>query len=500
MAFLRIYLAKIFAALVVNRIRYWAKFPIKTQNKVFEKLIKTASKTKFGEKHKFVTIRNYKDFVENVPIRDYEGLRFYFDKVSAGQSDILWPGKPLYLAKTSGTTSGTKYIPITKQSIKAQISASRNAVLSYIHDTGKAKFVAGKWIFVQGSPVLTETNGIKTGRLSGISAHFVPSYLQRSRMPSWGVNCIEDWETKIEKIAEETINEDMTIIAGIPSWVQMYFEKLINIKGTTVSEIFPRFNLLIFGGVNFEPYRVKFERLIGKKIDCIELYPASEGFFAFQDLQDSRGMLLQLDSGIFYEFVSVDTFFKEDQHRIPLSEVKLGVNYVMVISTNAGLWAYNIGDTVEFTSLNPYRIIVTGRIKHFISSFGEHVIAKEVESAITVALVNENARINEFTVAPFVNPAKGLPHHEWLIEFDSLPVNIDLFSKKIDNEMQNQNIYYKDLISGKILKPLSISVVKKDGFMKYMRSIGKLGGQNKTPRLSNDRKIANYLHNNNLVK
>ncbi|PIB33277.1 hypothetical protein BFP78_03185 [Gaetbulibacter sp. 5U11] len=493
-------LAKPFAKRIYKKVQKWANNPIQTQDKVFKDLISQATSTTFGIDHDFISINNYQDFIKRVPIRDYEDLKPYVDKVVAGQENILWPGKPLYFAKTSGTTSGAKYIPLTKDSMPNHVNAARNAILLYIHETGNAKFVDGKMIFLQGSPILKEQNGIQLGRLSGIVAHFVPKYLQKNRMPSWETNCIEDWETKVEAIVEETVNQDMSIISGIPSWVQMYFEKLQQKTGKKVGDIFKNFNLFIFGGVNYEPYRAKFENLIGRKVDSIELYPASEGFFAFQDKQDQKGMLLQLDSGMFYEFVKADQFFDENPKRITLKDVKVGVNYVMIISTNAGLWAYNIGDTVMFTDTKPYRVIVSGRIKHFISAFGEHVIGKEVEQAMKEATEGTNISINEFTVAPQINPESGLPYHEWFIEFENEPEDISALAKKIDASLQKQNSYYLDLIEGKVLQPLKISKVNKNGFQNYMKSIGKLGGQNKIPRLANDRKIADALKPRILAK
>ncbi|WGD35783.1 GH3 auxin-responsive promoter family protein [Olleya sp. YS] len=486
-------LAKPFAKRVYNKIQKWANNPIETQDKVFKSLISDAASTAFGKDHDFISINTYEDYVKRVPIRDYEELKPYVDRVVAGESDVLWKGKPLYFAKTSGTTSGAKYIPLTKQSMPTHVNAAKNAILLYIHETGNSKFVNGKMIFLQGSPVLKEQNGIQLGRLSGIVAHFVPKYLQKNRMPSWETNCIEDWETKVDAIVEETLPENMTVISGIPSWVQMYFEKLQQKTGKKVGDIFKNFNLFIFGGVNYEPYRAKFENLIGRKVDSIELYPASEGFFAFQDKQNKKGMLLQLDSGMFYEFVKADTFFDNNPKRLTIKDVEVGVNYVMIISTNAGLWAYNIGDTVMFTSTKPYRIIVSGRIKHFISAFGEHVIGKEVEQAMKEATINSNVRINEFTVAPQINPESGLPYHEWFIEFENEPENSSALAQKLDDSLQKQNSYYLDLIEGKVLQPLKISKVEKNGFQQYMKSIGKLGGQNKIPRLSNDRKIADAL-------
>ncbi|WP_299883647.1 GH3 auxin-responsive promoter family protein [uncultured Lacinutrix sp.] len=490
---LKALLAKPFAKRIYKSVQKWANNPIKTQEKVFKDLIVNATKTQFGKDHDFISINNYDDFVKRVPIRDYEALKPYVDRVVAGEEDILWKGKPLYFAKTSGTTSGAKYIPITADSMPNHVNAARNAILLYIHETGNSKFVDGKMIFLQGSPILKEENGVQLGRLSGIVAHYVPKYLQKNRLPSWETNCIEDWETKVDAIVEETLPEDMTIISGIPSWVQMYFERLQQKTDKKIGEIFKNFNLFIFGGVNYEPYRAKFENLIGRKVDSIELYPASEGFFAFQDKQGEKGMLLQLNSGMFYEFILADEFFNEKPKRITIKDVEVDKNYVIIISTNAGLWAYNIGDTVIFTSIKPYRVIVSGRIKHFISAFGEHVIGKEVEHALKEAVENTSIRINEFTVAPQINPKVGLPYHEWFIEFENEPEDISVLAKKIDDALQKQNSYYLDLITGKVLQPLKISLVSKNGFQNYMKSIGKLGGQNKIPRLANDRKIADAL-------
>jgi phenylacetate-coenzyme A ligase PaaK-like adenylate-forming protein len=490
---LKLFFAKIFAKEIYRKTQVWATNPIETQRKVFEDLIRQAKNTSFGLDHHFNQIKTVADFAKNVPIRDYEALKPYVERVVKGEENVLWKGKPLYFAKTSGTTSGAKYIPLTKESMPFHIEAARNAILLYIHETGKADFVDGKMIFLQGSPVLEEKNGIKLGRLSGISAHFIPKYLQKNRMPSWETNCIEDWETKVNAIVEETFDQDMSVISGIPSWVQMYFEKLQQKGGKPVGEIFKNFNLFIYGGVNYEPYRAKFENLIGRKVDAIELFPASEGFFAYQDSQKEKGMLLLLNAGIFYEFIKSDDFYNENPRRFTIGEVELGVNYVLIISTNAGLWGYNIGDTVQFTSLKPYRVIVSGRIKHYISAFGEHVIGKEVESALQEATTGTTIRINEFTVAPQINPADGLPYHEWFIEFENEPENLETFAEALDNAMRKQNMYYDDLIVGNVLRKVVITKVIKNGFQDYMKSIGKLGGQNKIPRLSNDRKIVDLL-------
>lgn len=488
------FLGKKLARYVVSQTQKWSKSPLKTQEKVFKHLIAMAKKTVFGKDHDFANVKTYEDFKARVPVRDYEGLKPYIEQIQKGEKDVLWKGRPVSFAKTSGTTSGAKYIPLTKPSLECQIQAAKHALLHYIEDSGNDHFINGKMIFLQGSPELNTDEIIPTGRLSGIVANHVPSYLQSNRLPSYETNCIEDWEQKVEAIVDETLPEDMRLISGIPSWVQMYFERLQNRTGKKISEIFPNFSLFVFGGVNYEPYRKKFEELIGKKVDSLELYPASEGFIAFQDKQDEKGLLLLLDYGIFYEFIPADEFYDEKPTRISLKDVELGVNYVIILNTNAGLWGYNIGDTVQFTSLAPYRIVVSGRIKHFTSAFGEHVIGKEVDEAMRVALERfSNAEVSEFTVAPQVEPKEGLPYHEWLVEFASAPDDLVEFSKLLDESLQAQNVYYKDLIQGKVLQPLVMTSLPEKSFYKYMKSKGKLGGQNKVPRLSNDRKMADAL-------
>lgn len=488
-------LSKIYAAINARKISRWRSNAVAIQENVFHQLLDAAWHTAFGKDHQFTEIRNYEDFKKRVPIRDYEGLRNYVDRVVKGESNVLWPGKPSYLAKTSGTTSGVKYIPLTKESLPDQITAARDALLNYIHETGNASFVDGKMIFVQGSPVLEKKNGIDFGRLSGIVAHHIPAYLQKNRLPSYETNCIEDWETKVDAIVEETSKHDLRLISGIPPWIQMYFDRLSAKEGgKKIKDIFKNFSLFVYGGVNYEPYRAKLEESIGKRVDSIETYPASEGFIAFQDSQKEKGMLLLPDSGIFYEFIPADEYFNEQPTRISLADVQLGVNYALILNTNAGLWGYSIGDTVRFVSLNPYRIIVSGRIKHFISAFGEHVIGEEVEHALLSVAGREGLEIVEFTVAPQVTPSGGeLPYHEWFVEFAQTPADMDQFRLAVDQELQKKNSYYFDLIEGKVLQPLKMRAMQKGAFINYMRSAGKLGGQNKLPRLSNDRKIADEL-------
>jgi len=498
---IKAFLAKPYATFTVKKNQKWIQNPIIAQQKTLRYLINNAEHTQFGKDHNFQHIINYNDIKKHIPIRNYEGLKPYIEQIINGAYNVLWKGRPIYFAKTSGTTSGTKYIPITKESMPYHIIGAKHALLHYIYETGNTDFVNGKMIFLQGSPVLEEVGGIKTGRLSGIVAHFVPKYLQKNRMPSWEANIIQDWESKVNRIVEETINQNMTLISGIPSWVQTYFEKLIQKTGKPVGEIFPNFNLFVYGGLNFAPYKQKFDKLIGRNVDSIELYPASEGFFAYQDKPERDDLLLLTNHGMFYEFVPADEIFNEDPTRLSLAEVKTGVNYALILHTNAGLWGYNIGDTVMFTSTQPYRLKVTGRIKHFISAFGEHVIAKEVETAIKNAMNQTGISITEFTVAPQLNPKNGkLPYHEWLIEFENKPDGLNQFAQIIEENMLKQNVYYKDLIEGKVLQPAVITPVKKGGFDAYMDAIGKLGGQNKLPRLSDNRQIADKLYEMNLIE
>ena len=488
-------LSKPFAKMAVKKVKKWSENPFETQQKVFLSLIAAARNTAFGKDHGFENIHNYEDFKKAVSVSDYEGLIQYADRVKKGEADVLWPGKPIYLSKTSGTTSGAKYIPITKESIPYHIQAARDAILHYIDETGNADFVNDKMIFLQGSPELDTSGPIPIGRLSGIVAHHVPGYLQRNRLPSLATNTIDDWETKVDAVCEETLPEKMSLISGIPPWVQMYFEKLLEKSGKkSIQEIFPDFSLFIYGGVNYEPYRHTMENLIGKRIDSIELYPASEGFIAYQDSQIEEGMLLLLDSGIFYEFITTEEFGSENPTRVSLSGVKLDQNYVLILNTNAGLWGYNIGDTVRFVSLSPYRIVVTGRIKHFTSAFGEHVIAEEVENAIAFTSEKTGIEVVEFHLAPQIEALNGeLPYHEWAIEFKEQGTDIKDFSTILNTKMAELNSYYKDLLEGKMLQALKIKPIAKDGFQNYMKSKGKLGGQNKLPRLANDRKIIEEL-------
>jgi len=484
-----------FANYVVLKNKKWKYNAINTQKRILETLIKSAKNTQFGKDHGFAKITSYSEFKNRVPVRNYEDLSKYIEKIKSGRKNVLWPNTPIYFCKTSGTTSGVKYIPISKESMTNHITAARDSILNYISKTKNTSIVKGKMIFLQGSPKLSKTGDVLTGRLSGIVAHHVPNYLTKNRLPSFETNCIDDWENKVDLIVDETLSENMTLVSGIPPWVQMYFEKIKEKTGKQIKDVFPNFDLFIYGGVNYRPYKRVFEKLIGRKVDGIELYPASEGFIAYQDSQEREGMLLCVNHGIYYEFIPCDEFFNENRTRISLEDVKIGVNYVLILNTNAGLWGYNIGDTIKFVNINPYRIVVTGRIKHFTSAFGEHVISEEIEKSLENTIEKYPCKINEFHVAPKVNTENELPYHEWFVEFENEAENMNDFSNKLDSNLQGLNSYYNDLITGNILQPLKITKLKKNTFRAYMNSIGKLGGQNKVPRLANDRKIADELSN-----
>ncbi|WP_223558123.1 GH3 auxin-responsive promoter family protein [Chryseobacterium lathyri] len=485
--------ALVWAKKHVQKTGEFKKNSVKNQEALLLALVKTAQKTLFGREHDFENIQSIKEFQDRVPVSDYEDLKPYIERVKKGQANILWSETPEYFAKTSGTTSGSKYIPISKEGMPFQIAGAQSALFHYIAQKNNADFVNGKMIFLQGSPEMEEVFGIKTGRLSGIVAHHIPAYLQKNRLPSWSTNIMEDWEAKVDKIIEETEHENMTLISGIPPWLIMYFEKLTEKHGKKIKQLFPNLQLLVTGGVNYEPYRDKMNDLLGGKVDIIQTFPASEGFFAFQDDYTKEGLLLLTDHGIFYEFIPLEEYGKPAARRLTLKDVELNKDYALILTTNSGLWAYSIGDVVRFIDKDPYRILVSGRTKHFTSAFGEHVIAFEVEEAMKATVEKYTSQITEFHLAPQVNPTEGLPYHEWLIEFEKEPENLELFRNELDRQLRERNTYYDDLITGNILQPLHITPLKRNAFHEYAKSQGKLGGQNKTPRLANDRKIADLL-------
>lgn len=478
----------------IKKVNQTEKKAAENQESIFKKLILSAKKTKFGLDSGFDKIKSYEDFKRQVPVRDYEGLRSYFQSIKNGTKNVLWPGIPKYLAKTSGTTSGTKYIPITKQSLPNHINSARNALFSYLLHNSESKIFDGRMLFLSGSPNLEKENNILIGRLSGIVNHEVPSWMTNTILPGYSINIVEPWEKKVEMMVEDLMKRDLRVISGIPPWVQMLCEKIIDRSGKkSVADQFPNLELYIHGGVNYEPYRERINTLIGKEINLVETYPASEGFIAYQDNYTLDALRIISNSGIFYEFVAKEDAMQSNPQRLMLKDVELNKDYAIVLSSNAGLWAYMLGDLVRFVSKDPYRLKVTGRVSQYISAFGEHVIASEIEESISRAIQKHQLSVVEFLVAPQVTPSYGLPYHEWFIEFNNQPDKINEIEKTIDDTLCNLNSYYKDLIQNKILRQLKISIVRKDGFKEYMISIHKYGEQFKVTRVCNDRKIADQL-------
>jgi hypothetical protein len=491
------FLAKPVGRYVHGRVQTMAMTALQDQSAIFDHLVSRAKGTLFGRDHGFEKIRTVGDFQQRVPIRDYEGIKDYIRKIKEGGQDVLWPGAPIYFAKTSGTTSGIKYIPLTKESMPFHFSSARNAVFNYAAQINDFSYLDGKLIFLSGSPETSMTGKIKSGRLSGLVNLHIPALFKRSQLPSYSTNCIEDWDTKVEKIIDECIGQDLRLISGIPPWVQMFAERILARTGKShIREVFPNLKMLVSGGVNFAPYKSHYTRLFGADIPRVDTYPASEGFIGFQYTPDDPALILNTNAGIFFEFVTLEELKKEYPTRLQLSEVQPGVTYAILLSTNAGMWCYNIGDTIEFVSTHPYRFIINGRVSQYISAFGEHVIEKEVETALLKTCEVHHCTVNEFTIAPQVNPVdQGKPYHEWFVDFELLPADLHTFMVDLDHAMRKQNIYYDDLITGNILRPVQLRIMKPLAFRDYMREIGKLGGQNKIPHLRNDRKIADGLKN-----
>lgn len=467
--------------------------PFAAQDATFNHLISRAKNTRFGREHDFHSISHYKDFKRHVPLRDYEALKPYINAIIAGESDVLWPGRPIFFAQTSGTASGNKYIPITTDFLQPYRTSAINAMCVYIAETGDAASVMGKLFYFAQNIETDRFNGVSVRPISGIAQAHTPRLFRKRFLPSDKANSINDFEKKIDISVEETVHEDVTLISGIPAWVQFYCNKLIERTGKPIKDIFPRFSLLVHGGVSIEPYRANLYNSIGKKVNTTELYPASEGFIGFQGSRKEPGLLLNLSTDIFYEFVPADEIFSASPTRVCLRDVETGVNYAAILNTSAGLWGYVLGDVIKFISKNPYRFIVAGRTAELISTAGEHLIAEDVESALADILKETGVRVIEFTVAPHSHPESGLPYHEWFIEFEKRPAKPAWFATRLNRLIGERNFNYRLLFEGKVILPLKIMMVSKGTFAQYMKSIGKLGGQNKVPRLSNDRKIADAM-------
>lgn len=468
---------------------------LKDQDRLFHQLIRLGSPTVFGRDHQFVRIKNPGDYQDRVPIRDYEAIKDYIYRIKEGERDVLWPGVPLYFAKTSGTTSGVKYIPLTKASMPYHFRCARNAVMNYAAQINDFSYLDGKLIFLSGSPETSMAGTVRAGRLSGLVNLHIPSLFKLSQLPSYATNCIEDWDTKVDRIIDECLGQDLRLLSGIPPWVVMFTEKILKRTGKNhIKDVFPNLRMLVSGGVNFAPYRDQYAKLFGSEMPRVDTYPASEGFIGFQFQPEDPALLLNTRAGVYFEFVTLEELNKTNPQRLRLEEVKTGVTYAILLTTNAGLWCYNIGDTIEFVSVRPYLFLINGRVSQYISAFGEHVIEKEVETALLQTCEKHRCTVAEFTVAPQVNPGDGgKPFHEWFIDFENQPQDTAQFSRDLDLAMCKQNIYYQDLIAGSILRPLQLKIMKPDSFLDYMRNIGKLGGQNKIPHLRNDRKIADAL-------
>ena len=465
------------------------------QEKIRISNTKMASQTAFGKDYGLADIHTYDQYRNRIPVLHYEKIKGYMERVLLGEKNILWPGKPSYIVGTAGTTSGVKYIPLSKQSIPFHFGTARNATMSFAYRNNVLDLFDGKLLFLSGSPKLDKTEGgIPTGRLSGIVNHQVPQWMRRNQVPNYDTNVIPDWEEKVMGIIKEVHQKDLRMISGIPPWVTMFMEQLTDFTNKkTVMEVFQNLRLFIYGGMNYEPYRQKMEHLIGKSLLSLETYPATEGFIAYQTHADENSLLLNTNAGVFFEFVPVDKLSDAESNRIPLAEVKVGIRYAIMLSNNAGLFCSMIGDIVEFTSVDPYRLLVKGRTKHFISAFGEHVIGQEVEKAFASALIKHQLPIDEFTVAPMIDPKDGgLPYHEWHMEV-APTIDLKEFSNTLDQEMQKANFHYKELVEGKVIRPLQLVKLHPGSFARYQKSLGKLGGQNKVARLSNDRKIVEAI-------
>ena len=482
----------------ITQIEFFTKYPIETQQEVLIKLINTAKNTDIGKKYKFNSIKNYDDFKNRIPIVKYEDISNLIEKCRQGKQNIFWPSPIKWFAKSSGTTnSKSKFIPVSVESLEdCHYKAGKDMLSLYLNNNKDSQLMVGKCLRLGGSGELYENNNSYFGDLSAIFIDNLPFWAELGSTPSNKVSLMSEWESKMEAIISETINEKVTSLAGIPSWMLILLQNVLKRKKVnTINKIWPSIEVYFHGGVNFKPYKNQFETLLNnKQTKFYEIYNASEGFFAIQDKNNSSELLLMLDYGIFYEFIPMDKFNDSLQYAIPLWEVKNNINYALVISTNAGLWRYLIGDTIKFTSLKPFRIKITGRTKHFINVFGEELVIENVEEAISLSSKKFDITIINYTVAPIYIKMNSKGSHEWLIEFDKCPNDIQAFSSFLDKKLKELNSDYeaKRYKNMTLNKPL-ITVAKKKLFYSWLSSNNKLGGQNKVPRLSNSRDYINSL-------
>lgn len=468
---------------------------IALQRSTFKNLIDTASDTRWGTQYQYKSIKNYSDFIDRVPISSYEDLKPFIDQMIKGEPNVLWPGYTNWYSKSSGTTSErSKFIPISKASLhQCHLKGSLYVISHYAKLFPKTEMFSGKSLILGGSKRVSDDNSkAYTGDLSAILIQNTPLWAEILRTPKKSIALMSNWEEKIERIADYTMNQNVTSLSGVPSWMLLLLRRILEKKGVSdIKEVWPNLELFMHGGVNFSPYIEQYNEIIKPdSIFYLETYNASEGFFAFQDRKESKEMMLMTNLGIFYEFIPLDELSKPYPKAIPLMEVNLNTNYAMVISTNAGLWRYLIGDTVQFTCLYPYRIRITGRTSHFINAFGEEIIIENAEKAIFEACRITGAVVTEYTAGPVYLSNHTKAAHEWLIEFETMPHKLDIFNEMLDNTLKRVNSDYdakraKDLL---LQKPI-VHVMPKGTFFNWMKNKGKLGGQNKVPRLSNNRKI-----------
>lgn len=468
--------------------------PVDTQMQVFNRLVGSAQFTDYGKKYSFDKIDSVLDFKKNVPVNDYDSLKPYIQTIMEGKQNVLWPSPITWFAKSSGTTSDkSKFLPVSKESLDDNhYKASKDVLTLYLHHNPQSAVMSGKCLIIGGSHQINQLNADSFfGDLSAVVLQNMAWYGQLIRTPDLSIALMDEWEEKIEMMAHTTIHENVTYLAGVPTWMIVLIKRIFEIAGTDdLLKIWPNLELYIHGGVSFKPYRSQFQQFIPhKSMNYLETYNASEGFFAAQDDLDNEGMLLLLNHGIYYEFMPMEEYGKEHPETLSLKEVELNKNYALVVNTNAGLWRYVVGDTIQFTSLAPYRIKVTGRLKHFINAFGEEVIVDNTDNAIATACAATGAVVNDYSAAPVYMTGESKGAHEWIIEFEKLPVPLDVFVQKLDKALQSVNSdyeakRYKDMA----LQMPIVHIMPKDGFNNWLKDKGKLGGQHKVPRLSNERK------------
>jgi len=476
------------------RIKAWKNNPLDAQREVLQELVTSAQYTEFGRKYDFTNLFNVKDFKAAVPVHEYDDLKPYIERIMKGEQDILWNTPIYWFAKSSGTTSEkSKFIPVSNESLEdGHYKASKDVLCMYYQYRPDSALLTGKGLVIGGSHSINPVNHeAHYGDLSAVLFQNSPFWAHWLRTPDLSIALMDEWESKIEKIAEATIREEVTSVSGVPTWTLVLFKRILEITGKkNISEVWPSLELYMHGGVSFTPYREQFQKIIGKNINYLEMYNASEGFFAAQEQPGDDGMLLFTDHGIFYEFMPVSEYGKKDPQTIGLQQVELGKNYAPVISTNGGLWRYLVGDTIQFTSLKPFKVKVSGRLKHFINAFGEEVIVDNTDKAVTIACEKTGAIVNDYTAAPVYFSDAGNGAHEWLIEFDKAPDNLDQFTEALDLALQSINSDYEAKRHKNIALRAPVVHVLADGrFKEWLRTKGKLGGQHKVPRLSNDRKL-----------